>query len=95
MYLRFQWDLRKARRNFAKHGVSFEEAQTIFFDPFFVTDADLEHSEEEERLLSIGRSDAGRVLAVIHTEEREADYVLLRIISSRRATRIERQAYED
>jgi uncharacterized DUF497 family protein len=85
----------KARRNLAKHGVSFEEAQTVFFDPFVGTDSDVEHSEEEERLLSIGRSDAGKVLAVVYTETREPDYLLIRIISSRRATRIERQAYEE
>jgi uncharacterized DUF497 family protein len=95
MELRFEWDPRKARRNFAKHGVSFEEAATIFFDPFFKTDPDLEHSEGEERLLSIGRSQTGKLLAVVHTEAREPEYVLVRIISSRRATRTERHAYEE
>lgn len=95
MELRFQWDPKKARRNLAKHGVSFEEAQTVFFDSFVGIDPDPDHSDEEERLFSIGRSDAGRLLVVIYTETRETDFVLIRIISSRRATRAERQAYEE
>jgi uncharacterized protein len=95
MELRFQWDTRKASRNLAKYGVSFEEAESVFFHPLFTTDPDPEHSEIEERLITIGRSNAGRLLLVVHTELREPERLLIRIISSRRATRVEQQAYEE
>jgi uncharacterized protein len=83
--LRFKWDERKNRTNRAKHGVSFEEAQTVFSDP--------EHSEEEERLILLGMSSAASVLVVVHCY-RDSDS-LVRIISARKATRKEVRFYEE
>lgn len=64
----FEWDEEKARKNLRNHKVSFEEAKTIFNDPFLMTFSDPDHSLEEQRYLNIGSSSRGRVLIVIHTE---------------------------
>ncbi len=90
MSLRFEWDDAKARTNFRKHKVSFEEAKTVFNDPVLVTYLDTAHSDEELRFVNIGQSDRGRVLIVIHTERND----ITRIISSRKATSAERAVYE-
>ena len=90
MTLRFESDPRKAAANLAKHGVSFEEAASIFSDPLAYTFADPDHSDSEERMLTFGLSAAGRLLAVVTTERDDA----LHIISARRATRHERGIYE-
>jgi uncharacterized DUF497 family protein len=87
---RFEWDARKADKNLAKHGVSFEEDASVFNDPLAYTFADPDHSVGEERLLTFGLSSAGRLLAVISTERGTA----LRIVSARKATRHERGIYE-
>lgn len=89
--MRFEWDPEKASRNLAKHGVSFEEAATVFSDDLFVTFADPDHSLEERRYLIVGRSTNGRLLVVAHTERNKA----VRLISAREASRRERKAYED
>ncbi len=91
MGLLFEWDRRKARRNLAFHGVSFQEASTAFRDVPSVTVSDPLHSREEERFLLIGLSDRGRLLVVAHTERSGR----IRIISARRATKIERSHYEE
>ena len=91
MDLVFDWDEDKARRNLQAHKVSFEEAKTVFNDPFLVTFPDLYHSDEEQRFLNIGRSSYQRVLVVVHTEREES----VRIISARIATRHEQRAYEE
>lgn len=91
MELTFEWDAEKAEGNIRKHKVSFEEAKTVFGDPFLMTFADPEHSTGEQRYLNIGTSSKGRVLVVIHTE-RDAN---IRIISCRKATPKERRAYEE
>lgn len=90
MKFRFEWDPQKAAENLAKHGVSFEEAASVFNDPLAYTFADPDHSVGEERLLTFGYSGAGRLLAVISTERGNA----LRIVSARKATRHERGIYE-
>jgi hypothetical protein len=96
MELVFEWDAKKAKANRKKHRVSFEEAKTIFNDPLLVTFPDEEHSEAEERFISIGMSASHRVLLAVHTE-REAtdDLLIIRIISCRKATASERRVYEE
>jgi uncharacterized DUF497 family protein len=88
--LKFEWDEAKAHGNLAKHGVSFEEAASVFGDPLALTFPDPDHSIEEKRWLTFGVSQTDRLLAVIHSERSRA----IRIISARRATRHERGIYE-
>ncbi len=90
MDLQFEWDEAKAEANAQKHGVSFEEALTVFGDPNAITTLDIEHSIGEERFVDIGCSVSGRVLIVVYTE-RDAR---IRVISCRRATPAERRQYE-
>jgi uncharacterized DUF497 family protein len=87
----YEWDAGKAAANHRKHRVSFEEAASVFLDPAALTFADPEHSEDEGRSITIGRSARHRVLFVAHTERGER----LRIISARRATRREQDQYEE
>ena len=77
--------------NLAKHGVSFEEASTVFYDPFAITNDDLEHSEDEDRSRTIGVSARLRMLVVVHLRPVND---LMRIISARKASRQEAQDYE-
>lgn len=91
MNLTFEWDEAKANANLRKHGVSFEEAKTVFTDPLSLTKPDPLHSEDEERYVDIGRSVEGRLLVVIYTERRSA----IRLISCRTATQVERRSYEE
>lgn len=85
----FEWDAAKAQKNVVTHKVTFEEAVTIFYDPLLLTFFDAEHSDDEERFLSIGRSDRNRLLLVVHTDRGNA----IRIISCRTAA-AERKTYE-
>ncbi|MGE5776815.1 MAG: BrnT family toxin [Chloroflexota bacterium] len=87
----FEWDDEKAKKNLKKHGVSFEEAATIFNDPRVATIFDPDHSEKEERFVSLGMSFIQRLLSVIHTNRAER----IRLISARKATKTERKAYEN
>ncbi|MBI3622037.1 MAG: BrnT family toxin [Nitrospirae bacterium] len=91
MGLIFEWDEVKAGSNLRKHGISFEEAATVFGDYLSLTIADPQHSEGEERFVIIGRSHRGRTLVVVHTERGDR----MRIISARLATPRERRAYEE
>lgn len=91
MKLVFEWDEEKAKENFRKYKVSFEEAKIAFNDPFLITFPDPKHSDSEQRYINIGTSSKGRVLITIHTE-REGN---IRIISCRKATTNERRAYEE
>jgi uncharacterized DUF497 family protein len=91
MNLTFEWDENKANANLRRHKVSFEEAKSVFDDPFLTTYPDPDHSEIEQRYLNIGLSSTGRVLIVIHTD-RGAN---TRIISCRKATTSERKHYEE
>ncbi len=95
MKLVFEWDARKAHTNQKKHNVSFEETKTVFNDPLLLTYPDEWHSETEDRYISIGYSSRRRTLLVIHTEHVFGEEILIRIISSRRATPRERKAYEN
>ena len=90
MELTFEWDENKAEANFKKHKVGFEEAKTIFNDPLLLTFQDFEHSNGEQRQLSIGLSARGRVLIVVHTDRGKN----IRLISGRKATPNERKIYE-
>lgn len=92
MELTFEWDFRKAKANHAKHRVSFEEAVTAFGDPLGRMQSDPRHSVGEERLVLLGRSAAGRLLAVMFTDRGASR---LRVISARLATRRERTTYEE
>jgi len=87
----FRWNPEKARSNFRKHGVTFEEAASVFRDTLSVTVSDPLHSSDENRFVTIGRSRRGRTLIVVHSESGES----LRIISARLATRRERREYEE
>ncbi len=90
----FSWDTRKAIANFEKHGVSFEEAATIFADPEGLNWEDWAHSAQEPRYKRIGISIAGNVLIAVYTVRRTKDgKETSRIISARRASRKERKAY--
>ena len=87
----FEWDESKAKTNLAKHKVSFEEAKTVFVDPFYVDFYDPDHSADEERYVIIGESQQGRLLVVSYTERQQKT----RLISAREATRREKDAYEE
>lgn len=90
MEFRFDWDETKAEQNIEKHGVSFEEASTVFGDPLSSTIYDEVHSLGEDRYIDIGRSAQDRILVVVYTERDER----IRIISARLATARERKQYE-
>lgn len=90
--IRFIWDEEKNLINQEKHGVSFEEAQTAFYDDYALLEFDEEHSEGEDRFRLLGYSKKGRLLIVVHcTREEES---VIRIISSRKALEPEKKGYE-
>ena len=89
----FEWDPRKAEANAAKHGVSFDDATTVFLDGDALDGPDSQHSRNEMRFLRLGRAVDGRVLMVAYTLRRRGDAEAIRIISARRASRRERAAY--
>ena len=89
--IRFSWDAAKAAGNLKKHGVSFDEAQTVFYDDFAVQFFDENHSEAEERFLMLGMSTGANLLLVCHCERDGGE--LIRIISARRATQSESTFY--
>ena len=91
MALRFSWDSRKARANQRKHGVGFPEAATAFGDWLSLTIPDPAHSAEESRYVLVGMTARGRLVVVAHSERDNE----IRIISARRASRAEREAYEE
>jgi uncharacterized DUF497 family protein len=90
MALIFEWDNKKDRANQKKHGVSFSEAMTIFGDRTELMISDPEHSDDEERLISVGLSSKKRLLLVVYTEQGDR----IRLISARRVTRREKTQYE-
>jgi len=89
--IKFEWDPSKAIANTKKHGVSFEEAQSVFYDEFAVQFFDDEHSGDEDRFLLLGMSTEARLLLVCHCE-RDAGNVI-RIVSARKATKRESTFY--
>lgn len=95
MEYNFEWDPNKASTNFQKHHVSFAWATSVFKDPLAVSMLDKEHSEAEERWITLGQADDGQCLVVVHTFQELNDYaVMIRIISARIATNIEQRHYE-
>ena len=89
--LDFDWDEDKATANVKKHGISFEEAKTVFGDPFSVTIDDPAHSASEYRFVDIGTSASEMILAVAYAERGQK----IRLISCRKATKAERKIYEE
>jgi uncharacterized DUF497 family protein len=83
--MRFEWDDSKAESNVRKHGVTFDEALSVFYDPHQTAFYDPDHSEDEDREILMGHSRQGRLLVVIYTLRDDA----IRIVSARRATRKE------
>lgn len=91
----FEWDDAKAESNLAKHGVAFMDAMSVLLDPLAMTRFDDEHSDDEERWVSLGRAANGRLLLVIHTFNATGSHsALVRLISARPATRRESEQYE-
>ena len=90
MSLQFEWDEDKAKANAEKHGVTFEEAPSVFADPLAAIFTDEAHAGEELREIMVGHSARGRLLLVSFTEQAEA----IRIIGARQATKRERRDYE-
>jgi uncharacterized DUF497 family protein len=91
MELQFEWNEEKAKENLRKHRVSFEEAKTVFNDPLSMVFPDPDHSGAEQRFVNVGWSSRHRVLVVVHTERNDR----IRIVSCRRATIRERNAYAE
>lgn len=92
--MRFEWDEAKSDRNLRKHGVSFELASRVFEDPHNISLRD-ETCETEERWLTTGSVNGALILLLVHTWEEENHEEIIRIISARKATRFEREAYEN
>ena len=90
--IKFEWDTTKATSNKKKHGVSFDEAQSVFYDEFAVQFFDGDNSVSENRFLMLGFSDEARLLIVCHCERDEGN--IIRIISARKATKNERNYYQ-
>jgi uncharacterized DUF497 family protein len=89
--MEFEWDDEKAASNITKHGVSFHEAATVFGDPLAISFLDPDHSDQEDRFLTFGRSCAGLFLVVSHADRGQFTH----IISASRVTRKERKFYEE
>lgn len=89
--LLFEWDPNKARKNIKVHGISFDEASTVFRDTLSLTIFDPLHSDEEDRLILIGNSCKNRLLVIVHIEREDK----IRIISARKTTKKERKQYEE
>ena len=90
--IKFEWDTAKANSNKKKHGVSFKEAQSVFYDEFAVQFFNDESSKLEDRFLMLGFSDEARLLIVCHCERNQGN--IIRIISARKATKIEGKYYQ-
>jgi len=89
--MRIEWDSKKAKSNLEKHGVSFEKSATALSDPMAATGADPDHSLTEERYVTFGVSENGRLVVVSHTEKDQT----IRIINARKASKGEREIYEE
>lgn len=90
--IKFEWDEAKATSNQKKHGVSFEEAQSVFYDEFALQFYNEDNSESEDRFLMLGFSDEARLLIVCHCERNQGN--IIRIISARKATKNETKYYQ-
>lgn len=87
----FEWDPNKARKNIEIHGISFDEASTVFSDTLSLAIYDPLHSDKEDRFIIIGNSCKNHLLVIVHTERRDK----IRILSARNATKKERKQYEE
>lgn len=88
--MNFEWDQNKARRNAEKHSITFDDAATVFGDPFALTFPDPDHSDGEDRFITFGLMANGEMVVVSHTDREDS----IRIISARRMTRKEVEDYE-
>ncbi len=96
MRIDFDWDPAKAASNAAKHGISFEEAMTVFRDPLARSVIDPDHGAGEERWVTLGEAATGNLLVVVHTwADIDPDHSAVRIISTRRPTRNEARQYRE
>lgn len=96
MRFEFDWDPAKAETNLARHEVSFEEAIAVFHDPLALSRPDEDHGANEERWVTLGQGQEGRLALVVHTYvEIDEDRVAIRIISARRPTKREIRQYEE
>lgn len=92
----FEWDTRKAKSNFRKHRITFDRATAILRDPNLLSIPDYEHSETEERWLTMGLDENGVLLVISHTfKNSSASVIKIRIISARKATKSETEQYEE
>ena len=91
----FDWDPEKARSNAAKHGVRFEEAMSVLSDPLALTIFDEDHSDDEDRWITLGLASADRLLVVVHTFDERDERAYIRIISARIATLREQRQYRE
>ena len=89
--MEFEWDENKSAANLSKHGVAFAEAKTVFEDLLYIDFYDPDHSYDEHRYIIVGQSKRGRFLTVSYTDRED----VTRLISARKATRRERQTYEE
>ena len=89
--MEFEWDANKATINLSKHSVSFDEAKTVFQDPFYIVFDDPDHSFQEDRCVAIGQSTQNRLLFISYTEREDT----VRLISARKATPNERELYAE
>ncbi len=89
--MEFEWDENKAESNFLKHDITFEEAVTVFADPYLLFTEDSKHSQQEEREWAIGEAENGSLIVIIFTMRDDK----IRIISARKATKTERKRYEE
>ncbi len=92
--MKFEWDTTKEKNNIKKHGITFEQASYVFADPNALNKYDNEHSENEDRWILLGKLLNGTILIVVHTFKVIDGIELVRIISVRRATKREKQAYQ-
>jgi uncharacterized DUF497 family protein len=96
MNYNFEWDVNKARTNLSKHKISFEGATSVFRDEKAISISDEEHSDDEERWLTIGMDEVTRTLVVIHTYiSADENNCNIRLISARKATKKEQQIYKE
>ena len=93
--LNLEWDPDKAKKNLRKHGVTFGQGATVLLDPGAINLYDEEHSREEDRWITLGRSSRGDILVIVHTFDEQSDgNIAVRMISARPATKREMQRYE-
>ncbi len=91
--MKFEWDINKEKINIQRHGITFEQASYVFADPFALNKYDNEHSEDEDRWVLLGKSLNETIIVVVHTFRDNDGTEYVRIISARKATKREKQAY--